>query len=294
MAHKRISPLNRRASWDDLKSCESVVSHIWTCHSTHMNSYICHARHITQRGSATTLLTLIHSCVTCRIMDPCVTWLIYATFYTNSFMCDMTHMCDNFPPRLQRQSLAHVRHLYSTLLAMSKVVAHTSHVTHEWISHVTQMNKSCHTYEWVISHIWMSHVTRKNESCHIKCSYVWHDAFTSLNKSHSFMCVTWNIHMCDMNHRYMRYLRIHTIAYECHIYNFTFIALQDNLVSYFTFILLTHNFVSMNVTCLRCAKYYTFILFRMNVTHSISHSHCCDTTSSHTSHSYCWHTILSV
>ena len=25
--------------------------------------------------------------------------------------------------------------------------------------HVTHMNESCHTYEWVMSHIWMSHVT---------------------------------------------------------------------------------------------------------------------------------------
>ena len=29
------------------------------------------------------------------------------------------------------------------------------------ISHVTNMNESCHTYEWVMSQIWMSHVTYK-------------------------------------------------------------------------------------------------------------------------------------
>jgi len=33
-------------------------------------------------------------------------------------------------------------------------------------SHVTHMNESRHTYEWVMSHIWMSHVTHMNESCH--------------------------------------------------------------------------------------------------------------------------------
>jgi len=67
---------------------------------------------------------------------------------------------------------------------------HTSHV---WMSHVTCMNESCHTYEsvtlhttcdipctshvthmnesrytceWVMSHTWMSHVIHVNESCH--------------------------------------------------------------------------------------------------------------------------------
>jgi len=27
------------------------------------------------------------------------------------------------------------------------------------MSHVSHMNESCHTYEWVMSHIWMSHVS---------------------------------------------------------------------------------------------------------------------------------------
>jgi len=34
------------------------------------------------------------------------------------------------------------------------------------MSRVPHMNKSCHTYEWVMSHIWTSHVTHMNESCH--------------------------------------------------------------------------------------------------------------------------------
>jgi len=32
-------------------------------------------------------------------------------------------------------------------------------MAHIWMSYVTQMSKSCHTYEWVMSQIWMSHVT---------------------------------------------------------------------------------------------------------------------------------------
>ena len=36
---------------------------------------------------------------------------------------------------------------------------------HIWMSHVTHMNESCHTYEWVVPHIWMEHVSHMNESC---------------------------------------------------------------------------------------------------------------------------------
>ena len=35
------------------------------------------------------------------------------------------------------------------------------------MSHVTHMNESYHTYEWVMSHTWKSHVTHMNESCPI-------------------------------------------------------------------------------------------------------------------------------
>ena len=58
-------------------------------------------------------------------------------------------------------------------------------------SHVTRMNESCHTYEWVMSHVWRSHVTRMNESCHTYewvTSYIWkhtneswHRGWTSFN-----------------------------------------------------------------------------------------------------------------
>jgi len=39
-------------------------------------------------------------------------------------------------------------------------------MSHIWMSHVTRMNESCQTHEWVMSHIWMSHVAHMNESCH--------------------------------------------------------------------------------------------------------------------------------
>ena len=39
-------------------------------------------------------------------------------------------------------------------------------MSHIWMSHVTHMNESCHTHEWVVSHTWMSRATHMNESCH--------------------------------------------------------------------------------------------------------------------------------
>ena len=30
------------------------------------------------------------------------------------------------------------------------------------MSHVTRMNESCHTYEWVMSHVWMSHLSNRS------------------------------------------------------------------------------------------------------------------------------------
>jgi len=55
-------------------------------------------------------------------------------------------------------------------------------MSHIRISHVTQTNESCHTYEWVMWHTRMSHVTHTNESCdtyewvmsHIRMSHVTH------------------------------------------------------------------------------------------------------------------------
>ena len=44
-------------------------------------------------------------------------------------------------------------------------------MSHIWMSHVTHMNESCHTYEWLMSHIWMSHVAHMNESGHT-CEWV--------------------------------------------------------------------------------------------------------------------------
>ena len=48
-----------------------------------------------------------------------------------------------------------------------------------WMSHVSHLNATCLTYEWVVSQVWMSHVSHMNESClayehACHCQYVSH------------------------------------------------------------------------------------------------------------------------
>jgi len=79
------------------------------------------------------------------------------------------------------------------------------------MGHFAHMNKSCHTYAWVMSHIWMSHVTHMKESCHscvwVVCvTHIWTSHGTPAYQRHSrhlyvcdiasFMCVTWLVHVC--------------------------------------------------------------------------------------------------
>jgi len=56
-------------------------------------------------------------------------------------------------------------------------------MSHLWMSHVTHISASCHTYECVMSHIWMSHVPRMMHW------YAWH----------SFICHTYETHVTHMN-----------------------------------------------------------------------------------------------
>jgi len=79
---------------------------------------------------------------------------------------------------------------------------------HIGMSHVTHMNESCHTYEWVMSHIRITNeysVTHRNEFCCI-CVWVlshmgisklmgmtpvWHSFTIVLNMRHLFISFRW-------------------------------------------------------------------------------------------------------
>jgi len=116
-------------------------------------------------------------------------------------MCDMTHtssvlfncwscwshMCDTTHSRVTR--LIHMRNMTDSHVWREWFTCVTWHIPpvpfstvaraqRPWllrwpcwlldppVSHVTHVNGSCHTCEWVMSHMWMSHVTHVNTSCH--------------------------------------------------------------------------------------------------------------------------------
>jgi len=65
-------------------------------------------------------------------------------------------------------------------------VAYDWVVLHVWMSSVTHMNTSCHTYRWVMSHIWTSRITQRNTSCHIYewvMSHIWRSYVTYMKES---------------------------------------------------------------------------------------------------------------
>jgi len=143
-----------------------------------------------------------------------VTWLITSTL--------VPYRCDAAWCVLQRAfvcfSVLQCAHTYNDsfiqlsfrISVMHRVVC-CSELTHDispslnsrFVSsrHVTHMNTSCHTYEYVMSHIWIRHVTHMNTS-------------RSLNSRFAFICVTWQrdalltctggdpyvIYLCDMTH----------------------------------------------------------------------------------------------
>ena len=68
--------------------------------------------------------------------------------------------------------------------------------------HVTHMDRSCHTYEWVLSHKSVGHVIQTNESCHKYkgfMSQIWMYHDNCVNAS-------WHTHDCVMSHLWMRHV----------------------------------------------------------------------------------------
>jgi len=95
------------------------------------------------------------------------------------------------------------------------VVQHVNDSWHIWKSHVTHMNESCHTHEWVMSLTWISHVTYMDASCHAYAwvmSHIWMSQGTHTNESrHTYewvMSHEWMNHGTHMNESCHTYERI--------------------------------------------------------------------------------------
>jgi len=88
-------------------------------------------------------------------------------FYRYKSMRHITHECG-----MLRIWMSHITHVWMSLVLYTgndgirtMKRGRRGLMSHVWITHVTRMNESCHTYEWVMLYTWMSDVTRMNESC---------------------------------------------------------------------------------------------------------------------------------
>ena len=99
-----------------------------------------------------------------------------------------------------------------------------SHVKHFWMSHVTHVNESRHTCEWVMSHMWMSHVTRVNELCHT-CEGVMSLMWMTRSHWEWIRSHIWMSHVAHMNE-------------SCHTYEWvmSYVAATQHIVSLIGFI----------------------------------------------------------
>jgi len=107
-------------------------------------------------------------------------------------------------------------------------------MSHVWTSHVTRMNESCRTYEWVMSHVWTSHVPHMNESCRTYewvMSHVWTSHVPHMNEScptyEWVMSHIWMSHVTHMNESC--HILIHPISHDA--LRMTTIALWNIMIS---------------------------------------------------------------
>ena len=126
----------------------------------------------------------------------------------HAFGLTATHTASNVVSATKNSfGVQHVRHRTSAQSSLYVSKGKNRYFTHMnkacrtwWISyiriflgHVTYMNESCHTYEWVMSHVWMSNV------------YVGMSHDSHMNEA----CHTWMRHDSHMNGRHVKYTKFH-------------------------------------------------------------------------------------
>jgi len=94
--------------------------------------------------------------------------------------------------------MSHVTHVNESRHTCEWV---TSHI---WMSHFTHMNESRHTYEWVMPQIWMSHGIHKNESRDIWEWVTWHMGMSHVTYENEscdiWEWVTWHFRTSEATH----------------------------------------------------------------------------------------------
>jgi len=109
---------------------EWVMSQIWMSHVSHLSLGVC---------------------AMCRIWISQVahTWMRHVTRMDASCRTHMNESCQKY-----EEVMSHIQ------------VSRAPICFGVWLSHVTHVNESHDTQEWVMLHTWMIHVAHLNESCH--------------------------------------------------------------------------------------------------------------------------------
>ena len=146
------------------------------------------------------LCDMARLCVT-RLLYLCETWLIRMCDTNSSFVCEMRYQC-MIATATHCNTLQHTATHCNTAIQMGdstrfcvKCVTGLSHVCDMTDAYVTWRIQTCnmsHPYVWRDScSVWSAKDHRQRRWRH---SHMWH---------HSFVCVTWLIHMCDTTHSYV-------------------------------------------------------------------------------------------
>jgi len=252
------------------RTCQWVMSHIWLSHVVHMNES-CPIRmsHVTTNQSwfvTTHVITWHDSRTKCPheswrmlLLDMSHEWvmLLRISHYESWLTCnDMTHSYgawlirvghDSFVWDMTRSYVWHENcHFDSCPLDLAHELLVIRVALHVWsesnmssesqviMCHVTYMNESCRTYEWVMSHIWVRHVAHMSEACrtyrwvmsHMYISescytYEWiyrRAKYTNASwmshvpRKDAFMSNTWMSHVTNMNESCQ--IRMSHVTYE--------------------------------------------------------------------------------
>ena len=161
---------------------------LWICHRggepCHMYQWIMqHVRmsHVTYMNDA----CHIHEGVMWRIRTSDVAHMNDSRRINQCFTSHMS--CDRYQWFMSHTWMSHNAHIKESCDTYQRVnVTHMNASCDTWTGHITEINRSCHRLEWVMSDVRMRHVTRINETCRTYewgMSHVWMRHVTRKNDS---------------------------------------------------------------------------------------------------------------
>ena len=161
---------------------EWVMAHVWMSHGTRMNEswqiYKCVIAHVWMSHNTHKILMVM-------------------SHVSMSHVTRINESCHTYQWVMSHVSMSHVTLIQDLILHERRLPRqlHARHVAWEWgmlriwISDVTQ----CHSCAWVVAPLWMSHVTLMNESCHTYGSVMSHVSMSHFTVNES--CHVWLQHV---------------------------------------------------------------------------------------------------